>query len=483
MQKTGVALLIVAVLTISCGGGDAVAPPVVPVVPVVPAVRVASVDVSPQSGSVSVGSSLQLQGTPRDQSGNAVSGRTIAWTSSNANVATISSAGLVTGVAPGGPVVMTATVEGVSGLAQISVQVRFTALAIGRFHTCGLVNSVAQCWGAGAYGMIGNGSLNDRLTPTAVSGSLAFTRIEAGNFQTCGVTAAFSAYCWGDNYDSQLGDGTSTDRSSPVAVIGGFAFVDVTAGGSYGSIFGRQFDRGHSCGLTAAGAAYCWGNSSRGQLGNGSSSTRNTPTVVPAISFASLSAGQNFTCGLTVAGIAYCWGNNNFGQLGDGTTVDRFSPVLVAGGLRFASLKAGSNQTCGITTGGAANCWGRNVDGELGDGTTTDRPTPTLVAGSTQFAAIAPSSGWTCALTTAGAGYCWGFNGSGQLGDGTTTLRSTPGTILGGQTFSVIVGGGNAHTCGLTSTGAAYCWGGNGSGQLGDGTLDNRSIPTAVKSP
>src|SRR6266566_750235 len=247
--------------------------------------------------------------------------------------------------------------------------------------------------------------------PSAVS-SPPFAAVSAGGRHTCGVTAASAAYCWGYNGFGQLGDGTTTDRWTPVRVAGGVSFAAVSTG------------IGHTCGVTTAGAAYCWGHNASGQLGDGTTTSRSTPRLVAGGgSFAAVRADFSHTCGLTATRAAYCWGDNTSGQLGDGTTTSRSSPVLVAapGGVSFAAVSGGGEvfHTCGVTAAGAVYCWGNNFFGQLGDGTTTDRSSPVLVAGGVSFAAV--SAGWrhTCGVTAAGAAYCWGDNTSGQLGDGT----------------------------------------------------------------
>src|SRR5207247_242978 len=307
---------------------------------------------------------------------------------------------------------------------------------------------------------------------------LTFAAVSAGFVHTCGFTTAGAAYCWGANYFGQLGDGTTTQLTSPSAVGGALTFAVASAGFQY------------TCGVTTAGAAYCWGYNPAGELGDGQTSgpqlcsgqpCSTTPVaVLGGLTFAAVSAGYAHACGVTTAGAAYCWGINYWGQLGDGDTTRRASPITVGGGLTFATVSAAYFHTCGVTTAGAAYCWGGNGTGQLGNGTTTGPQmclgapctmSPAAVVGGLKFATVSAGVYHTCAITTAGAAYCWGANDGYLLGDGTTDTTSkhtSPIAVVGGLKFAA-VSAGSCHTCGVTTAGAAYCWGANDNGPLGDG--------------
>ena len=344
-----------------------------------------------------------------------------------------------------------------------------------------------------------------RVEPSAAEVNLAMApAVEVGIEDEFGnaVTTATNAVTLA--IGTNPGGGTLTGTTTVDAVGGVASFADLVidkTGGGYTlvatsgaltqvtSAFDVTFPiaavsagEGDSCGLTTGGNGYCWGDNFRGQLGDGTTTGRLTPVLVSgSLSFALLSALSDHTCGITTGGDTYCWGLNDQGQLGDGTTTDRVTPVLVSGGLSFASLSSGENHTCGLTTGGIAYCWGRNDLGQLGDGTTTERLTPVLVSGGLSFASLnaGGGQGHTCGLTTGGEAYCWGRNFDGQLGDGTTTNRLAPVLVSSGQSFTALSAGG-FHSCGVTTGGDAYCWGENFFGELGDGTTTDRLTPVLV---
>src|SRR5437762_1873913 len=126
--------------------------------------------------------------------------------------------------------------------------------------------------------------------------------------------------------------------------------------------------------------------------------------------------------------------------------------------LTFAAVSAGGGVTCGVTPAGAAYCWGANGGGQLGNGTQINSTTPVAVSGGLTFAAVDPRGASSpCGVTTAGAAYCWGDNIYGELGTGTTSFSHTPVAVSGGHTFAGVSAGGYYATCGATTAGAA-CW-------------------------
>lgn len=297
--------------------------------------------------------------------------------------------------------------------------------------------------------------------------------VSAGGNLVCVVTNAGVGYCWGDNSRGQLGNGTNTDSSTPVLVSGGYTWAKISA-------FGDS-----TCGVTTTGVGYCWGANDRQQIGNNGSTDSNVPVLVSGgYTWRSITSGSITNCGITTTDVGYCWGRQ---ALGNGTWADSAVPSLVSGGHSWASfsINPGGNATCGLTTAGAGYCWGNNYRGNIGDGTTNDSNVPVLVSGGYTWAAITTGgSAWSpyaCGITTAGAGYCWGSHDY-MLGNGAAngSDHSTPYAISGGYTWASINAGDSA-TCAVTTSGAGYCWGFGNDGQLGDGSTSNTALAVAVQ--
>lgn len=291
----------------------------------------------------------------------------------------------------------------------VAGDLRFSSLLPSARSTCGLtLDGAAYCWGYGIGGELGGGRENITHEPTAVTGGHTFLLL-TGRFSanTCGLTTGREILCWGPSFGS-----TPTPFSSPVA------FAEVSRG------------RTHSCGLDEEGVAHCWGGNAAGALGQGSAAedggipSSSVPlAVVGEVDFREISVGSAHSCALTGAGTAWCWGK--VPQVGNGDTAVPWlaqpTPVREAG--PFRSLDAGFTHTCGVTESGQTLCWGENF-GNLGDGTEMLRASPSPVSGDLSFRAVSSGAFHTCGLTEAGRVYCWGVNPWGQLG-------RDPGEITG----------------------------------------------------
>jgi serine/threonine protein kinase/alpha-tubulin suppressor-like RCC1 family protein len=338
----------------------------------------------------------------------------------------------------------------------------FSEISAGGSTTCGALSNDAGviCWGAAS------------LTGAKLEGVL-FSKIAVGDGHMCGLTPSGEALCWGANSQGQLGDGSTTERAAPTAVRATQRFTEISVGA------------GHTCALTGDGTAFCWGGNKFGQLGDGSRSNRNRPVLVRSTAgnqgFQSLAAGGSHTCGITRANKAYCWGDGFSGQVGNAMQDFAVEPFAVKTTLAFRSVVAGDRHTCGLTTSGRVYCWGENKQGQLGNETKDDRNVPDSTATDQVFRAIAAGGQHTCGIATSRQLLCWGNNVDGRLGDGTRSSRIVPVVAASGQTFS-LVSAGSGHTCALTTRSQAMCWGGNARGQLGGGNTSAFSAaPVTVR--
>lgn len=242
---------------------------------------------------------------------------------------------------------------------------------------------------------------------------------------------------------------------------------------------------GHSCALTSNGGVKCWGWNNHGQLGDGTTTDRATPVWVAGLTsgVVAVSVGLIHSCALTNLGAVKCWGFNYGGQLGDGTRETRRMPTPVTGlASGVVAIGSGNDHNCAVTVEGRVMCWGQNPAGQLGDGSYAERRTPVLVDDpGIVYTAVEGGGQHTCGVTSAGAARCWGANGNGQIGDSAMVWsRSRPVPVFGLSQGVAAVTAGGWHSCAVTIAGAVKCWGFNGDGEVGDGNAYDRRIPAQV---
>jgi alpha-tubulin suppressor-like RCC1 family protein len=286
---------------------------------------------------------------------------------------------------------------------------------------------------------------------------LRLAAIDVSPSHACGITREGETFCWGESSNGQLGNGSTEYVDSVVRVTGGHRFARIST----------TFTR--TCALTTNGEAYCWGTNPTGaptrSLKALEESSRDSPVrVAEGVELAQIGVGQWHACGLTTDGKAYCWGRGGLGLLGSPPDSSTTTPVAVAGGHTFSLLSVGDDHNCALTSTGEAFCWGVGVDGRLGHGRRESRDVPVEVAGRLHFRSISTGERHTCALTTDGAAYCWGWNGDAQLGVATTEhcdgypCSTIPLRVADRFRFTTISAG-KERTCALTSSGEVVCWG------------------------
>ncbi len=359
-------------------------------------------------------------------------------------------------------------------------------LALGDGQSCAvLLGGELRCWGArpktDADGV--------RSGEPSVSGMVVFslpavTDVDLAEEHGCAVVEG-RIFCWGNPENGRLGVDDSS-QTGPVEVL-----AATESGAAESVAIGRR----HSCALER-GRVRCWGDNSEGQLGRSTSGDALPPeSAASALRDAvALDAGDYHTCVQPAWGLLSCWGSNEFGQIAAALDVAASSEPheLPFYALEFA---LGGSHTCAINTLGEVLCWGNNALGQLGrppePGAAQETqlsPTPLRVAmdGKVDWMkATHIAAGWahSCAILADGTVACWGDNREGQLGPERAFEPgvSTPVAVVLPDR-AVEISAGRSHTCALTADGLTWCWGGNESGQLGNGSATDSPEPDASVS-
>ena len=332
----------------------------------------------------------------------------------------------------------------------------------------------------------------------------------AGKLHAMVLTSDNKVYAWGANMVGQLGNGTTVDSAVPIEVnlsaLQGKTITSIAAAGN------------HSMLLTSDGQVYVWGGNIYGESSNAVSGWHGAnPVHVNALAtvvIKQIAAGDLNSMAVDANGALYVWGDNTYGQFGNGTTNSSNIPLLVApmgdmvgktvkhistggdfNGYGSTSITGGA---CAIASDDKVYCWGSGSGGRLGNGSTNNSSVPVAVSVSATPAMnsvkkLSNGSGAACAIASDDKLYCWGSASYGSLGNG-VAVSSIPVAVSQGDMPSsagikdvTVTSGGNgapsrSSICAIASDDKAYCWGDNGTGQLGDGTNTNSSVPVATTS-
>ena len=330
-----------------------------------------------------------------------------------------------------------------------------TAVAIssGNAHTCAILdNGAVSCWGDSSSSQLGYGGNIEKTIPTltySLGANRTAVAISSGDEHTCVILDNGDVSCWGSGYYGQLGNGGTSTRHIPTLTssLGANRTAVAISSGST-----------HTCVILDNGAVSCWGEGPKGQLGHGTAQSKTTPTLTSSLGTGrtaiALSTGSFHTCAILDNGNVSCWGYGAYGQLGNGDTNNRITPTLTSSlgtGRTAVALFSAGFQTCAILDNGAVSCWGYNGNGQLGNGdiNTNIVNTPTLTSslGANRTAvAISLGSSHTCAILDNGAVSCWGEGTNGRLGSGDNYDKTIPpirfeNTTIFGQSIITAVEG------------------------------------------
>jgi alpha-tubulin suppressor-like RCC1 family protein len=344
-------------------------------------------------------------------------------------------------------------------------------IAAGEHHNCArFPDGHVRCWGRNDSGQLGNGTMSAQgVDPPVVATPLfEITALFLGGRTSFAIDDDHKVLAWGDNSTGQLGLGDTTNRATPDDIP--LAFGATTLAVSHGNV----------CAVMGDATVSCWGDNADGLLGtNDGSAVVTSPSAVAGLTgVVDVAAGLGHRCALLGDATVACWGQNDVGQLGLGSDgAGSATPTVVPGlgGVVSIDIGGAGKHTCAALTDGSVKCWGDNDNGQLGldtFGGHVSTPTATALSFSGVYRVVLGSH-HSCARSNVSANvYCWGANGSGQLGLGHNGDVAFPHALNHTGVAGVALGGGSAsasgHSCTLNDGGSIACAGDNLWRQLSD---------------
>jgi alpha-tubulin suppressor-like RCC1 family protein len=287
------------------------------------------------------------------------------------------------------------TVDKVSPVSVIGGFTDWCQVSAGIDHTAAVrTNGTLWAWGPNLCGVLGDGTTVSKSSPVSVVGGISdWCQVAAGSNHTAAVRINGTLWAWGCAGNGRLGDNTAVNKSSPVQISGTFCdWCQVSAG------------QAHTVALRTNGTLWSWGIGTGGMLGNNCTTDRSSPVSVVGgfTDWCQVSAGREHTAAVRTNGTLWTWGCNGGGRLGDGTTTSRNSPVSVIGGfINWCQVSGGRANTAAVRTDGTLWTWGCNQCGRLGDGTTVDKSSPvSVIGGFTDWSQVSMGTSQTSALRT-----------------------------------------------------------------------------------
>ena len=367
-----------------------------------------------------------------------------------------------------------------------------TQLSLGEAHSCALrTDGAIYCWGRNDEGQVGDGTEQDRSTPTRVVGLPAgrtVLQIAAGELHTCAILDDNTVWCWGTNEQHILGQcndaalvssaqplmvprwGANTAASPACDPTTPFKATSIAAGGV------------HNCAVGTDASVYCWGENSHGNQGGQCGQDNGILDPVPGpLKIAgtitqganAVQVGDEYSCILASDHSVWCFGCNDLYELGQGSgnSVNSYKPLAVQGLADVDYLVLADETGCVVTRQKTLFCWGSGSTGIFGKQLSDIDRASYITNGTGAFSGGTSAS--LCVTQSDGSFSCFGANDLGQCGNGTSSPQATFAPTSSSTYLATVSKAslGATHTCAITTDGALWCWGANDHGQLGDGQI------------